>query len=513
MTSPIEQLPVETIKHIVSYVPMRSGLLSLSLASKRLHEVTAAVLFQSFHSGDTCAPVRRFTRALCSRRELSEHVRKLDLSLHPEKPCTALTSYDYALFSRALEQGMEKGPLLERALSALKRGCHAAEMLAICCMTTKVRTLRIALAPGYANLECSPVCPECPIFGESVRSIVYRGHENLKDVTLNGVFSMSNRHMMHKEIFGFLDLKQLHTLNCWNMVLPTKKQKVANAPRSSNVRYLNVRGSIRADAVYAMLRSCKSLVSFIFALGWSATLLDATISWNVIDTAWCEGLYGHRSSLEVLDFTNNAKIGFAGHQALGGLIDFEVLNQLTIDEALLVGKSGWQHANMETILPSSISKLKIRSYRELAEIGNILMAFRGWRPVSFASLTITFSAEEDGLNHQHLYSWAEFDDGEYDYSYGHHQKDGFEGTVFVVSGGPGCGDQLRIIFKCTETEVLENLAKFGEQLEGEDGLAQFVDAAREEEEVSLWYGGPIRWAQAMFHDEAMYEDDTDYDEE
>lgn len=501
MASPLEQLPEELQLHIVSHVFQRGHLLALSSASKTMLNAAASALYRRFYSGETCKPVRGFLRTLCSNAALPKHVRDVKLSLHHEKTFTAPTALDYGLFAAALKKGLEPGPTLDRALSALKSGCHTVEMLAICCLATNIADLALDLSErAYRSTESgrsikrrhTSTCEECPEFPESILSIIRRCHHKIEEVTLHG----ANSEALHDQrsqvvLFEFLALRSLRALRCVSMKLNPNEQVPLAAPRCSSVRDLSLLAfAATAIVVGNILTTCTTLESFHLSVAPAVLLFtDAEIA------VWKPALHRHRSSLKKLMFYNTTR-----DATIGCLSGFHNLQELDINETLLCGKAGWSHVNLEKVLPSSISKLQIESRANLEEISGILMSFNRWKPANFVSLEITFVVEQDGLNYQYIQSWGAFDDGFYRYE--EHNECGFLGTLFVMNGFGH--DTLEIVFKCTEPEVALNFAKLGARLD-HGGLDYFLEAAMDNEEVQLWKGGPRRYARSLFIDEAMYE--------
>lgn len=520
MTSSLERLPEEVRAHVFSHVTEHADLLSLSLVSKIAHKSAAPVLYRQFYSGDTCKPVRRFLRTLCKNDDdLATRVLSLDLALHQERPFTAPTSYDNALFDAALKQGMKAGLLRDQVMSASQAGCHSAELLAICCLSTNITTLQVDLEE-QAQRAIDPdtsitpthyfTCSVCSKFGECIRSIICPSHSRIEKVTLRGARLRTNGSTVSQRVlFDFLSLKSLRSLRFDSLTLPSPYQAANHQARSSNVRNISFPGaSIQASAMVDVLNSCRSLDSFDLRI----CIKNGTVFLDVDPIIWYTALCRHRASLKTITLCNDANLGFVlqSHPVFSTLIHFEALATLTIHETLLVGESGWKHANLETVLPRSISKLHIQSYGELSVITNMLIALGGWKPTKFVSLDIIFDVVGGGMNSEYTMSWQRFHYFPGEYYPSPDQCMDYDGTCFVVVGGGSC--RLQIMFKCTELEVCRNFAGLGSALD-DGGLERFLEAAEDQEEISLWDGGPKRHAISMFFDDAMYSDDESSDEE
>lgn len=346
-----------------------------------------------------------------------------------------------------------------------------------------------------------------PRFGESMLSVVRRSYRRIEEVTLRrGRSGAVDARRSQKIMFGFLALGPLRSLRCIDTKFPASFENVKNAPASSTVRELTLyKCAITPGGLGSIFDTCRSLESFmLFALPNDA-LLSAKDS-----AVWHASLCKHKNSLKSLELINDGgpHDDVTGYQPIRGLLDCHLLQELTIDEALLMETAGWAHTDLGAVLPSSISKLRIDTTAKLDEIADILMAFRGWKPSKLVSLDISFMVVLDGLNSEYTEEWDSFNGGIYSHS--QHNEEDFRVTLFVVDGF--APDDLHVLFKSSELAVARNLAKLGGQLSN-GGLERFLDAAEVGEDVSLWEGGPKRSARSMFLDGGYYELDSDFSDE
>lgn len=146
MTSSFERLPAELLLQIADSLEWHHDQASLCKVSKTLYDTSVADVYERFES---CDSVRHYLRTLCHHPELAQLVRTLQFydnrgKLIGERPSTELSPAEYDLFAAALRKGMDDKSLLEHALSSLKKtGCNAAEMIAICCLTTQIKHLQL----------------------------------------------------------------------------------------------------------------------------------------------------------------------------------------------------------------------------------------------------------------------------------------------------------------------------------------------------------------------------------
>lgn len=292
---------------------------------------------------------------------------------------------------------------------------------------------------------------------------------------------------MQSMLFGLLAKKSLRSLECIGLNLSPVYHEEDIAPGSSNLRILKLEQcSIQIQTVCDILGICKRLEKFhLFILkDWTEFPGPNPVDWQAL-------LYKHRSSLKSLALEYDP---YNQVRSFTNLLDFNILSKLVIQDTLLIGDLEWRHAKVGTMLPCSISKLRVNTFESPKKIGEILAAFEGWKPTKLDYFKIVFT----------LPAGQRYPDSNFE-SWLPPKTDAkaYRGTSFFYTRVLESHGWKRIIFVCTELEVLLNIEKFGKQIV-ERGLDYLFNATPNDEVISLWEGGPQRRARELFLDEMKY---------
>lgn len=371
MGNPLLELPPELLAHIMHYIDRDheleesddgdqdrlQHLLAVSQTCRQLHAAVEPFLYRKYVSGDGTS-VWPFLRSLCENPRLAGNVRVVCIESSDMQNIRP-SPVELELFRAAMDTFLD-WDLHDVLLFALSRGCHAAKVVLISLLTTKIQQL------GLDPVVRSSCC--CPQVAESLTSFLAwsgsTGREVYNDIQVFAVEPTygdedddEDDYFPFELVTQFMQLPSLKRLQVEGQIMPSHPQPTYS--RISNVSHLTLEGHRANDNISAcaMINSCKSL-----------EVLEISDYGDIPSINDC--LARHMSSLEELTITpcNDLSVQICD------LEDFTRLAHLSIDSMLFSGNSTLDdlEAMHFPTLPTSLRQLWIRTDGGLDDLFAIL---------------------------------------------------------------------------------------------------------------------------------------------